>query len=767
MIARMTIGMAAWAALIWGAGAWAAAEQKPAADAEGRPLAGLRTRWAEQVNPDAPLPEYPRPQMVREGGVSLNGRWDYAIMPRDHDMPQDWDGKIVVPFCVESQLSGVRQFVGSKNRIWYHRVFEAPRASGVARLLLHFGAVDWDATVFVNGREVGRHKGGYEPFTLDITGALMPGVEQELIVSVWDPTDDGEQPRGKQIGEPKGIWYTSVTGIWQPVWLEPVPAASIASVVPVADVDAGLVRVTVTERGPVEAGRARVVAFDGGQEVGRAEGAVGEAIAIKVPDAKLWSPDSPHLYDLEVALLQGDQVVDSVKSYFAMRKIERRRADDGFERLFLNGKPLFQFGPLDQGWWPDGLYTAPTDEALRYDIEVTKRIGCNMIRKHVKVEPARWYHHCDKLGILVWQDMPSAFASREGKVQHVRPEAKEDWARPSESARQFEEELREVIEDFRFFPCIVMWVPFNEGWGQYETARIAKQVKAWDPSRLVNSASGWTDRGAGDVNDVHQYPGPGMEPPEQSPGRAIVLGEFGGLGLPIPEHLWWNKRNWGYQNLEGKADLLARYTAMFNNLVPMRGRGLAAAVYTQTTDVEGEINGYMTYDRAVLKLDAADLARVHAPLYGPVAKVTPLMSSAETAPQQWRYTLEKPAEGWDKPDFDDSGWMTGAAPFRGGEHPFVGKGTAWDRPGIWMRRCFDVAGPTKGLGVNFYALQDIDVHLNGEPLLHLAEHRGKRHYDDVNVSDKAGLLRKGRNVIAVSGAKPKEPRAIDIGLYGF
>lgn len=749
------------------AAAWGEPEAKPAADAGGRPLAGLKTRWADAVKPGAPLPEYPRPQMVRENWASLNGEWEYTILPADHEKPRQWDGTIVVPFCVESELSGVRQFVGPASRLWYRRSFEAPETSEVSRLLLHFGAVDWDATIFVNGVEVGRHQGGYDPFTFDITGALKPGVKQELMVSVWDPTDEGEQPRGKQVREPKGIWYTSVTGIWQPVWLEAVPVASIGSVLPVADVDAGVVRVTVEERGPGEAGRARVVARDGDKEVGRAEGAVGEAISIPVPDAKLWSPDSPHLYDLEVWLLADGKAIDTVKSYFAMRKIELKKDADGFERLFLNGKPLFQFGPLDQGWWPDGLYTAPTDEALRYDIEITKKIGCNMIRKHVKVEPARWYHHCDKMGILVWQDMPSAFNSAEGKVQHVRPEAKEDWARPKESAAQFEAELREVVQDFRFFPSIVMWVPFNEGWGQYETARIAKQVKDWDPSRLVNAVSGWTDRGVGDVIDVHQYPGPGMVPAELAPGRAIVLGEFGGLGLPVKDHLWWDKRNWGYQNMEGKADLLARYEKMFRNLVPLIGRGLAAAVYTQTTDVEGEVNGYLTYDRAVLKFDVADLARVHAPLYGPVPTATWLMPNAELAPQPWRYTFEKPADDWEKPGFDDAGWSEGRAPFRGGEHHFIGKNTEWEKPGIWLRRGFEVADPPKGLGMAFYSVQDVEVYLNGELLLELKEHRGKRHYDDVNLSEKAGLLRQGKNVIAVRGGKPKPPRGIDVGLYGF
>lgn len=744
-----------------------AAEARPPADADGRPLAGLRTRWADSVVPESPLAEYPRPQMVREKWVNLNGRWDYAILPAEHDRPHDWDGKIIVPFCIESQLSGVRQFVGPANRLWYRRLFQVPEAKEVARLLLHFGAVDWDATIFVNGKEVGRHRGGYDPFTLDITAALKAGVEQELVVSVWDPTDDGEQPRGKQIRVPKGIWYTSVTGIWQPVWLEAVPVASIASVLPVPDVDAGIVRVTVASRGPGEAGRTRVIVSDSGHEVGRAEGAIGEAVAVTLAGPKLWSPDAPHLYDLDVELLSGGAVVDSVKSYFAMRKIERRKAEDGFERLFLNGKALFQFGPLDQGWWPDGLYTAPSDEALRYDVEVTKKIGCNMIRKHVKVEPARWYHHCDRAGMLVWQDMPSAFTTRDAKVQHVRPEAAEDWARPAESAKQFEVELKEVIDDFRFFPCIVMWVPFNEGWGQYDTARIARQVKAWDPTRLVNSISGWTDRGVGDVNDLHQYPGPGMEPPEQSPGRSIVLGEFGGLGLPIKGHLWWDKRNWGYQNLEGKADLLARYRTMFENLVPMVGRGLSAAVYTQTTDVEGEVNGYMTYDRAELKLDAADLAGIHAPLYAPPRRVTRFLPSGETAPQPWRFTFERPAAGWEKESFDDSGWSGGNAPFRGGDHPFVGRGTSWDNVAIWMRRAFDVAEPTKGVSVDVYALQEIDVYLNGELLLHLPEPRGKRHYDDINVSANAGLLKKGRNVIAVTGQKPKVPRAIDIGLYGY
>ena len=591
------VTLALFPALAWG-------QWKPA---EGP----LMTRWARDVSPENAHPEYPRPQMVRADWLNVNGLWDYAIRPKDAPRPDQFDGQILVPFPVESALSGVMKPVGPDNRLWYRRTFEMPPGGRWSeegrRVLLHFGAVDWDATVWINGKEVGSHQGGYDPFHFDITDALKDGGSQEIVVSVWDPTNNGTQPRGKQVLKPGSIWYTAVTGIWQTVWLEPVPPRHIHGLKLTPDLDNARLTVEVATR-LTRGDNVRVEVMRDGAVVARADGL--NRIDVSIPDPRLWSPDDPFLYDLRITLgrfnLPG--ITDQVASYFGMRKISMDRDGDGILRLFLNGKPLFQYGPLDQGWWPDGLYTAPTDEALRYDIEVTRQLGMNMARKHVKVEPARWYYWCDKLGLLVWQDMPNG-------DRHIGSRDP-DLVRTAESARQFELELTRMIEAFRNHPSIVMWVPFNEGWGQYDTARITDLVKKLDPTRLVNSASGWTDRGVGDVLDIHSYPGPAV--PRLEAHRAVVLGEFGGLGLPLAGHTWQAERNWGYRSYTTSEDLTDAYLALIRRLHPMTGaQGLAAAVYTQTTDVEIEVNGLMTYDRALIKMDAELITAANESLYTP------------------------------------------------------------------------------------------------------------------------------------------------------
>ena len=407
----------------------------------------LATRWAKDVTPERVLPEYPRPQMTRPAWTNLNGRWDYAIRDREAAQPDRWDGTILVPFPVESQLSGVHRSVSPGERLWYRRTFRAPARPTGGRLLLHAGAIDWDATIYVNGRDVGRHRGGYDPITVDITDALTRGGDQQLVVGVEDPTDAGDQPHGKQVRQARSIWYTAVTGIWQTIWLEPVPASWIRSLQVTADVDAGMVHVRVDAAGAPRGTTVRVIARAAGAAAGQAGGPVDGVVDVPLPSPHLWAPGDPFLYDLSVQLSTGD----SVGSYVGMRKIAVARDAAGTPRLFLNDKPLFQFGLLDQGWWPDGLYTAPTDEALASDIETTLRLGFNFARKHVKVEPDRWYYHADRLGLLVWQDMPSA--------GNATPEGR----------REFDAELRRVVDALRNHPSIVMWVPFNEGWGQHDT----------------------------------------------------------------------------------------------------------------------------------------------------------------------------------------------------------------------------------------------------------------------------------------------------------
>ncbi len=570
-----------------------------ASAADWKPSEGpLTTPWTAQVTAERPLPEYPRPQMARKEWTNLNGLWDYAIRPQTEAAPAKYDGQILVPFAVESALSGVKQPLTPEQRLWYRRTFTAPNLKG-KRLLLHFGAVDWRAEVWVNGKALGKHEGGYDPFSFDVTAALRPQGPNELVVAVWDPTDAGPQPRGKQVLNPNGIWYTAVSGIWQTVWLEPVPEAHISELLLTPDLDARQLRLTV--RADAAADFTATVRL-AGKAVGRATGKANEPVTIALSELKPWSPDSPTLYDVEISLRGGDRVA----SYFGMRKIEVRKDAAGFNRLFLNGKALFQIGPLDQGWWPDGLYTAPTDEALRSDIDTLKKLGFNMSRKHVKVEPARYYYWCDKLGFMVWQDLPSAMPKGHASVKR-NGGADVEFTAPEDAI--FRHELEALVHNLANAPSVVAWVPFNEGWGQHETNAILKWVKSLDPTRLVNAPSGWEDRGFGDMKDMHQYPGPAMYP--VMPDRASVLGEFGGLGLPLEGHLWWNKRNWGYQSFEDRAKLQGRYQELMEKLETLAKEGLAAAIYTQTSDVEGEVNGLLTYDRKVVKYDAAKLAEWH------------------------------------------------------------------------------------------------------------------------------------------------------------
>jgi beta-galactosidase/beta-glucuronidase len=573
------------------------------AEPQWRPAAGpLKTRWAKDVSPNNALPEYPRPQMVRKKWMNLNGLWDLAITNRDAAKPESFSEKILVPFPVESALSGVMKIPGENQQIWYRRTFTIPKKWIGQRILLHFGAVDFEATVWVNGKKVGEHRGGYDGFTFDITDFMLPGGPNELIVSAWDPTDAGTQPRGKQVRKPHSIWYTPTSGIWQTVWLEPVSAAYIRELKVTPDVDKSAVTVQPVTTAPLGDYSIEVTIHDGMQRVYQASIAPGGRMTLPVKNARLWSPEDPHLYGLEARLKLGSRTVDRVESYFGMRKISLGKDEHGFTRMLLNNKPYFQFGPLDQGFWPDGIYTAPTDKALRSDIQMTKKLGFNMARKHVKVEPDRWYYWCDKLGLLVWQDMPSG-------DRYIRPNEK-DIERSPESAQEFDVELGALIDGRGQHPCIVMWVPYNEGWGQWDTTNVVENIRQLDPTRLVDDASGWTDRRVGDVNDMHKYPGPGSPEPEQK--RAIVLGEFGGLGLPIRGHTWQSEKNWGYRSYTNSEALTTAYLDLTKKLFPLiEEKGLSAAVYTQTTDVEIEVNGLMTYDREIVKMDLKKIAEAN------------------------------------------------------------------------------------------------------------------------------------------------------------
>lgn len=539
--------------------------------------------------------------MVRKQWRSLNGLWDYSIRDLQADKPKTWTGRILVPFPVESMLSGVRKNVGPEHMLWYRKKFSLPAAWKGQRILLHFEAVDWETNAWLNGKPLGLHQGGYDAFSYDITDALQNG-EQELVLSVWDPSNDGYQPAGKQYNNPRSIWYTSTTGIWQSVWLEPVPSLSIADLSLVPDLNDHSLKIVV----PLDATgcSVRAVAYDGHHIAGSVTGAVNDTLRLPLDHVKTWSPDSPFLYDLVLYLYSNGKIRDSVRSYFGMREVRLAKDEAGITRIFLNGKPQFEYGPLDQGFWPDGIYTAPTDDALKYDIAIEKELGFNMIRKHVKVEPKRWYYWCDQLGMLVWQDMPSG-------DQHIRKD-EADITRTAQSSYQYRKELKAMINGHFNSPCIVAWVPFNEGWGQWQTDTVVQLIRRLDPTRLISESSGWSDRKTGDMSDIHVYPGPDMPPLESA--RAAVLGEFGGQALVIPGHLWQSdlSRAPGHiRTSQTKEELQQVYEGLIQKLLELKRKGLSAAVYTQTTDVETEVNGIMTYDRALIKMDTNVLKELH------------------------------------------------------------------------------------------------------------------------------------------------------------
>jgi hypothetical protein len=570
----------------------------------------LRTRWADRVDPDHPLPEYPRPQLTRSQWRSLNGRWQFAAAaagerpPTGRTLPE----RIVVPYPVESQLSGLERH---EDRMWYRRTFTVPADWHIGsgrRLRLNFGAVDWRAEVYVNGVKVAQHQGGYDKFSADVTDALKPGRTQELIVGVYDPTDaaDGENPPlGKQRLDPSGIWYTPTSGIWQTVWMEPVAPDHVDSLKLTPDAARGTL--TVEARG-VRAGLpVKATAYAGHRAVATARGRTGGPLTLTLKDPHLWSPDDPFLYDLKVGV-----GADRVGSYFGMRSVAVEKVN-GTPRTLLNGKPVFMMATLDQGFWPDGLHTAPTDEALAYDLKVHKQLGFNAVRKHIKVEPDRWYYWADRLGLTVWQDMPAMTAGVD----------------PSPAARtEFEHELKEMIDEHASSPSIVMWITFNEGWGQYDEGRIARQAKEWDPTRLVNGMSGLNlgrDGGAGDIMDEHGYPSPAL-PPHPDGQRALVSGEYGGLGLAVPGHAWSVQQS--YVDVD-PATYTDDYLTKLGEVRQLACRGGNGAVYTQISDVEGELNGLLTYDRRVLKPDADRVRAAQQALIRDASQATPAGCAAD------------------------------------------------------------------------------------------------------------------------------------------
>lgn len=700
------------------------------------------TRWAAEVSPANVLPEYPRPQFVRTEWLNLNGLWNFAITPATVMEATNFNGQILVPFPIESALSGVMQRLDENSTLWYRRYFAVPKEWVGQRVRLHFGAVDWHARVSINGQPVGQHRGGYDDFSFDITDSLEWKGSEEIVVAVEDPTDS-DQPHGKQSRKSENIFYTPTSGIWQTVWLEPVPKTCMDDLRLTPDVDKNLLRINVAVGSQGESLKIEAVALSSNQEIARVVGPANRELSLPIPSPHLWTPENPFLYDLKITLKEGDRVVDSATSYFGMRKIALKKDEEGKTRIALNDQFTFQMGALDQGFWPDGLYTAPTDEALRFDIESLKRAGFNLARKHVKVEPDRWYYWCDKLGLLVWQDMPSG--------KNTTPE----------SRQQFETELQRMVEGRGNHPSVIVWVLFNEGWGQYDTERLVPWLKSIDPSRLIDSASGWTDKRVGDMIDMHSYPGP--ESPQPEADRAAVLGEFGGLGLGLAGHTW-SGQSWGYQPMPDVETLNAHYRQLSERVHILNySFGLSAAIYTQVADVETECNGLMTYDRAVFKLDpATTLAANTSENQGKNYQV--ILPNALYRRVPWKYTIEKPDETWFKPEFTDANWKEGIGGFGTQGTPNTMLNTTWGTADIWLRREFTLGHEDLSHAVlQVHHDEDAEIYLNGVLAAKLPG------FDTIYLEQKispeaAATLKPGVNLIAVHCHQTNGGQFIDAGI---
>lgn len=709
--------------------------------------APLMTKWAKLVDPASPLPEYPRPQLVRSEWLSLNGIWQFQAGAAGEAVPvgQNLSGEILVPFPMESALSGVMQH---HERSWYRRTFSVPEKWAGQNIVLHLDAVDFESEVFLNGKSVGLHQGGYDPVSYDITPYLSGPGPQELIVRVYDATDNAGEPRGKQTLHPHGIMYTSTSGIWQPVWLEPVPATGIADLKLVPDIDAGGLKLTVSVPGAADDVKVQAVARAGKKVVGKISGAPGAELFLPVPKATLWCPTNPFLYDLDVTLTKGGKTMDAVTSYFGMRKINLGQVD-GFTKILLNNQFVFEFGPLDQGFWPDGIYTAPTDDALKSDIQREKAVGFNMVRKHIKVERARWYYWADKLGILVWQDMPSFNSYTD------RPAAPD--------VPEFKSELERLVQTHWNSPAIIMWVIFNESQGQHDTASLVQAVKKLDPSRLVNQASGGGHFGVGDVLDVHSYPDPAYP---VSANQAVVCGEFGGVGLAVTNHTW--ATGWGYVDAKDGADLVAKFDH-FSELLSdfVQNHGLSAAVYTEITDVETELNGLYTYDRKVRKPGLHAIQSAIAASLGKYA-LTPLVPSSRADGQSWRYTTIMPASSWYTTNYSDGSWAVGLGGFGTAGTPGAVVRTVWNTSDIWLRRTFD-PGPLTAeqlgrLAFSIHHDEDVEVYLNGVPVYAANGFVGSYTRVPFTEAGRRALLPGRENTLAVHCHQTVGGQYVDVGI---
>ena len=711
----------------------------------------MKSAFTDDIDVNNVLGEYPRPQMERKQWQSLNGIWDFQpLFANRSGKPEDaYSMEILVPFPVESAISGIMK---DYSRFAYRRFFTVPEEWAGKNLLLHFEAVDHECEVFVNGSSVGTHKGGYDPFKFDVTKYLTGEGEQELVVKVYDPTDLGGQPRGKQTLSPGGIMYTSTSGIWQSVWMEPVEDIHIDKYTVVPNVDEGNVAVNVTVKGDSDA-QVLLEVKDGDAVVSSVTAVQGKKTVVPVPDAKLWSPDSPFLYDLNISVICDGDTLDRVKGYFGMRKISLAK-DGGFTRMFLNNEPVFHIGPLDQGFWPDGIYTAPTDAALLYDIQATKQMGFNMIRKHIKIEPRRWYYHCDRLGMLVWQDMPSG----------------NSYGGVGLDQTQFKKEMTAMIQNLYNSPSIIMWIIFNESQGRHDVETLVRYVKSLDSSRLVNQDSqyGVHSTYVGDVWDIHHYPNPACV---VCPNKSLVnvCGEYGGLKYKENGHTW-GTGDWGYATMNSRKELMDTYEQYVSELIKYRDCfGLGGAVYTQITDVEIEINGLITYDRIVQKVDFERMAQINNRLTQGTLKKDTIIAIATEGGEMWKMTTTAPAEGWNTTSFDDSKWSTKKSGFGTVGTPNSKIGTTWNTSDIWIRKTFRLDGANRALADSLVMLinhdEDCEIYINGRLMASFEGHDNNYSVVDFTAAVKNELVYDADNLIAIHCHQTTGGQYIDAGIY--
>ena len=717
--------------------------------------AKLMTVWGENLKATDPVwPEYPRPQMVREKWLNLNGIWQFQPATSETQaLPSNnWNREILVPFPVESALSGIMEQL---EHVWYRRTFTIPVDWAGERVLLHFGAVDYACEVFINGTSAGKHEGGYDAFSFDITGFLTSGGTQTVALRVTDATDAKGYPRGKQTLYPGGIMYTSTTGIWQTVWLEAVPSkANVTRIRMVPDIDNSTLKFYAEGNG-LRGLKPRFKIYDNGKEIADIDEAYrSDFYTLNIPKPlKLWSPDSPFLYDMKVFFRDDTGVVDSISTYFGMRKISKKWVD-GYYRMMLNNKFLFQIGPLDQGFWPDGIYAAPCDEALRFDIQKTKELGFNMIRKHIKVEPQRWYYWADKLGMLIWQDMPSM----NSYICCERPY-------PNREEAAFKRELEAMIKSHWNSPAIVSWVLFNEWQGSHAEGSLIPLIKQWDDSRLINVGSGGPDFEIGDIRDWHSYPAPTC-PPKRGE-QALVCGEYGGIGYYEKGHIW-SEGN-PYETVDTYAKLLEKYTQYADMLIFLKSnRGLNAAVYTEITDVEMELNGFLTYDRKVVKGNTENFYAVNRRVIDEDRYYTEFLPTSEETAQEWKYTFTQPITSWMNKSFDDSAWETGNGGFGSKDTPGAIIGTEWKTNNIWLRTKFtlpaDALDDEKTLVLRIHHDENCRVYINGVQATYLTGYTSAYAFYDISSGAKTSLTLGGENTLAVHCQQTSGGQYIDVGV---